>query len=271
MLATPEKKLDKLKVIVEEMGSVLIAFSGGLDSTFLLKVASDVLGDNVVAVTAESPTYPAREYESAKRLAEELDVKFISIYTDELNKPEFVCNPTDRCYWCKQELFTTLKDICTKENIKWLADGSNADDLKDYRPGNKAASELGVRSPLCEAGLTKDEIRVLSWQLGLSTWDKPSFACLASRVPYGTAFTQELLDRIGEAEEFLISLGLRQVRVRHHDEIARIEVESQDVDRVIQSKSEVVSKLKALGYTYVVLDLDGYRTGSMNLMLNGKD
>jgi len=263
----PEEKLGKLKELLEESESVLIAYSGGVDSAFLLKVARDVLGDRAVAVTARSPTYPEREYLEAQELAQRLGVRFLSISTDELSRQEFICNAPDRCYWCKRELFEKLREIARREHIGWVADGSNFDDLKDFRPGSKAARELGVRSPLCEVELTKEEIRVLSRNMGLSTWDKAPFACLASRIPYGTPITPEVLEKINRAEESLLCLGLRHVRVRHHAKIARIEVEPRDMEEIVRRRDEVVGKLKALGYLYIVLDLEGYQSGSLNQML----
>lgn len=262
-----EEKLEKLKGLLGEMGSILLAYSGGVDSTFLLKVAVDTLGNKAFAVTAKSPVYPAREYLKAREMAQVLGVKLFSLETFEMARAEFTRNFPDRCYFCKTSLFAQLKEIAHLRGIKWVVDGTNFDDLEDFRPGRKAAQDLDIRSPLCEVGLTKEEIRMLSKKLGLPTWDRPSSACLASRVPYGIPLTQEVLERINEAEEFLLSLGLRQVRVRHHGELARIEVEPADIKKVASASYEVVAKLKALGYTYVALDLEGYRPGSLNLMV----
>jgi uncharacterized protein len=202
------------------------------------------------------------------KIAQGFKVKFHSLFTDELLQPEFVRNSSDRCYYCKQQLFTKLKEIARREHLKWVADGSNFDDRTDFRPGRKAAAELGVRSPLDEVRLAKEEIRMLSRKLGLLTWDKPSLACLASRVPYGISLTREILEIINQAEEFMRSMGLGQVRVRHHEKIARIEVEPADMEKVIYYREKIAAKLKSLGYTYIVLDLEGYRPGSLNLVLN---
>jgi len=262
-----EEKLERLRNLLGDLGSVLLAYSGGVDSTFLLKAAQEVLGRRVLAVTACSPTYPQRELRAAEEMARSLGVRFLFLSTGELSYPEFSSNPPDRCYWCKKELFTRLWEIAQEQGIHFILDGTNFDDRDDLRPGRRAAREAGVRSPLLEVGLSKEEIRALSRKLGLSTWDKPSLACLASRIPYGIPITPEVLARINEAEEFLLSLGLHQVRVRHHQEIARIEVESQDESRVIQHREEIVAKLRALGYTYITLDLEGYQPGSLNRAL----
>jgi len=264
-----EKKLRDLAAIIEETGSLLVAYSGGVDSTLLLKVAKDVLGDRVIAATAKSPTYPQREYEQAKAMAGKLGVKHLTVTTEELAHPEFVQNPPNRCYHCKQELFRQLRQLAQQEGLSWVADGTNCDDLSDFRPGIKAALEMEIRSPLKEAGLTKQEIRSLSKRLGLPTWNKPSLACLASRFPYGHRITLSGLQMVAEAEEYLHSLGFEQVRVRHHNSLARIEVPVKELRRFyqVERRHQVVERLKLIGYTYVTLDLQGYRMGSMNEVL----
>ncbi|MFH1032740.1 MAG: ATP-dependent sacrificial sulfur transferase LarE [Chloroflexota bacterium] len=260
------EKLASLKNILSEMGSILVAYSGGVDSTFLLKVASGVLGDKVVAVTASSETYPPGELEEAKKIAVKVGVKQIVIHTNELDNSSFAANPPERCYYCKTELFTKLTELAKQYKLNYIVDGSNYDDLKDFRPGMKAASQFGVRSPLKEAGLTKEEIRTLSKRMGLPTWDKPPQPCLSTRFPYGAAITRENLSKVGLAEEFLAKFGLKQLRVRVHGDIARIEVPKDDMkiflDKDVSQK--IVDKFKELGYTYVTLDLQGYRMGSMN-------
>lgn len=267
MSANTQQKIDKLQSILAEMESVVIAFSGGVDSTFLLKVAYDVLKDKALAVTATSSTYPSRELEEAKQLAGQIGAPHIIVPSEELDIEGFTQNPPNRCYYCKRELFTKLLQVAQEHGIKYVADGSNADDLKDHRPGMQAARELGVRSPLQEAGLRKDDIRQLSRVLGLPTWDKPSLACLSSRFPYGTVITRDKLARVEAAETFLRTLGFRQLRVRHHEHIARIEIPANDFLVIIQKADQIVAKFKELGYNYVTLDLEGYRTGSMNEVL----
>ena len=265
-------KLKKLKDILSQMGNVLVAFSGGVDSTFLLRVASDVLGERVLAITASSETYPEREVEEASRLAKSLNVRQKVIPTHELRNPDFSSNPPARCYFCKQELFSRLKKIAAREGIPYVLDGSNYEDRLDYRPGTRAAKELGIRSPLKEAHLLKNEIRILSRILNLPTWNKPSLACLASRIPYQTRIERQTLQQIGEAEDFLRKLGFSQVRVRHHGEVARIEIGPNEFLKIVkQGMSEkIVRRLKKIGYLYITLDLGGYRTGSMNEALKLK-
>jgi uncharacterized protein len=262
----PKEKLERLKKLISQMESVLIAYSGGVDSTFLLKVSSDVLGDRVVAATAFSETYPLEELEKAKEIAKMLGVEHVVIETKELQDDRFASNLPDRCYYCKKELFSKLKIVAERFGCKYILDGSNADDLNDFRPGMKAAEELGVRSPLKEVMLAKDEIRALSREMALPTWDKPSSACLASRIPYGTRITRESLMQIQKAEDIIRAKGVRQVRVRHHGSIARIEVLPTDFHILLSEPiaAQVVREIKELGYDYVTLDIQGYRSGSMN-------
>ncbi|MGB2906581.1 MAG: ATP-dependent sacrificial sulfur transferase LarE [Candidatus Aminicenantaceae bacterium] len=264
------EKYDRLKALLQDLGRVLVAFSGGVDSTFLLKVAFDELGENVLAVIATSETYPEKEIQEATLLAESMNVRYRIIQSCEMENPDFVANPPDRCYHCKMELFSRMQVIADSENIPYVLDGANFEDTGDYRPGSRAAEELKVRSPLKETGFVKDEIRELSRHLGLPTWNKPAMACLSSRFPYYTRIHSEALGQIAQAEEFLRSLGLSQLRVRHHETIARIEVPPEDIARLMdpQLREAIVRRLKQLGYAYVTLDLAGYRTGSLNEILS---
>lgn len=263
---TLNSKLEKLKEILKNMGNMLIAYSGGVDSTLLLSVAKDVLGENVFAVTSRSGIHPEKEHKFAVKMAKKLKVKHLTITTDELYNPSFTANPVNRCYYCKKELFTKLQKIAATKNIKWISDGTNYDDRNDFRPGMLALKELSIRSPLKEARLTKEEIRHLSKRFKLPTWNKPPLACLVSRIPYGDKITIQKLKMINEAENYLCNLGMKQVRVRHHGDIARIEVLPIDIPKLILQKTreKILKKFKKLGYKYITLDLQGYRSGSMN-------
>jgi uncharacterized protein len=264
---TPEVKLLKLQQMLRDLKSCAIAYSGGLDSTFLIKIAYDTLGSNALAVTAASLTYPQRELEDAKRFAHMIGIPHVIIQSEELDIPEFSGNPPDRCYYCKKELFRKIQQIAQDHHLGVVLDGSNADDAFDYRPGVKACKELGVISPLKEVGLTKQEIRDLSSTMHLESFGKPAFACLASRFPYGVKITKERLKTVESAEEFLFSLGIRQCRVRYHDHIARIEVALDDHQNILTHAQKIIKRFKNLGFTYVTLDLEGYRTGSLNEVL----
>ncbi len=257
-------KYNQLKDNLLEMNSVAIAYSGGVDSTFLVKVAYDVLGEKAVAVTATSSTYPKRELKQAKQFAENIDIKHIIIESEETKINNFSSNPKNRCYFCKKELFSKIKQIAKKNNLHFVLDGSNADDEYDFRPGMKAIKELDVISPLKDAGLSKEEIKEISYDMHLDTWDKPAFACLASRFPYGIEITKSRLDQVEKAESFLYSLDIKQFRVRYHNDIARIEVEKNDFPLILKHSDEIIEKLKKIGFKYVTLDIEGYRTGSLN-------
>ncbi len=259
------EKADALRLRLATLGSVVVAYSGGVDSAYLAYIASRTLGDRAVAVTADSPSYPERHRQLAFRIAREFGLRHEVVHTRELDRPEYRANPVNRCYYCKHELYTHLSRIAADRGAV-IVDGNNADDRGDYRPGRLAAREFGVRSPLDEVNLTKDEIRALSKRAGLPTWDEPASACLSSRIPYHHDVTDEKLRTIERAEDALRRLGFRVFRVRHHDELARLEISRAEMARALEEDmaAAIVRELKAVGYRYVSLDLQGYRTGSLN-------
>jgi pyridinium-3,5-biscarboxylic acid mononucleotide sulfurtransferase len=264
--------LKQLKCHIEKMGSLAVAYSGGVDSTFLLKMAHDILQDRAIAVTARSSTYPERELSEAAEFTRSAGIKHIIIQSEELDIEGFTNNPPNRCYLCKYELFSKIKEVAGKYGIQYIVEGSNIDDLGDYRPGMQAIKELGIISPLKDVGLGKDAIRQLSKQMGLPTWDKPAFACLASRFPYGEKITREKLAMVNEAEQYLLNLGFKQVRVRHHGDTARIEVA--EAERIkffdLELMDNIYQQFQEIGFAYTSLDLKGYRTGSMNEVIDTK-
>jgi uncharacterized protein len=267
-------KYIQLQLILHELESVVIGYSGGVDSTLLLKVAVDTLGEKAFGVIGKSETYPLREYEEAERLAKSFGASYEVVYTEETDNLKFRENPPDRCYYCKTELFSKLTDIAQARNIKWICDGTNTDDLGDFRPGLKAVKKKNVRSPLLEAGFAKQDVRDLSRHLNLPTWDKQSFACLSSRFPYGFGIEKDKLKKIDAAETLLRNSGFKYFRVRHHDEnTVRIEVGKNEVARFFDDglRETIISEIKKLGFKYVTLDLEGYRTGSMNEVLSEEE
>jgi pyridinium-3,5-biscarboxylic acid mononucleotide sulfurtransferase len=261
----PTKKLQKLTGILKKMQGAVVAFSGGADSTLLLKVAVDVLGEKVLAVTASSETYPKEELNEAREIACRFGAKHKIAKTGEWADKRFRANPVNRCYFCKRELFQTLAEIAGRENLPCVVDGTTKSDLSDFRPGNRAARELSVRHPLLEAGLTKEDVRALSRKFHLPTAEKPAAACLASRIPYGIPLTREALEKVDKAERYLRSLGIPgNIRLRHHREIARIEIDSSNFKKILAEHRKIAKYFKKLGFKFVTLDLEGYRTGSFN-------
>lgn len=270
---TLHQKYQRLQQILADCGSAAVAFSGGVDSAFLLYVAHKTLGDRALAVTACSLSFPRWEQSDAENFCKKYGIPQAVVETGSLQAETFRKNPPDRCYHCKKAIFTALGQVAARRGLAVVVDGSNLDDLSDYRPGHRAIRELGVRSPLREAGLSKADIRILSQELGLPTWDKPSFACLASRFVYGEEITSEKLQMVEQAEQLLLGLGFRQLRVRIHGSMARIELLPEDISRFVapEIRQPVYDRLKSLGFSYVTLDLGGFRTGSMNETLSKEE
>ena len=263
-----QRKLDTCRGILRDLRRVVVAFSAGVDSTFLLALAVDTLGPaNVLAAMGISPSLASREHQAGRELARQIEAELVEIPTGELDDPNYAANPARRCFYCKHDLFSRLAELAAQRGFETVLSGANADDTGDFRPGMEAAADLGVRSPLLEAQLTKADIRAASREMGLETWDKPAMACLASRVPYGQEITQDKLSQVERAEAVLADLGLTALRVRHHGPVARIEVPDADLARAVELREKIVPALKGLGFAYVALDLQGFRSGSMNEML----
>ncbi|HHV81719.1 TPA: ATP-dependent sacrificial sulfur transferase LarE [bacterium] len=269
MMAKNEK-LERLEGYLANLEKLAVAFSGGVDSTFLLKVAHMILGDNVVAITVNGAIHPGWEIESSKEIANRIGVRQILLDMDIFKNENIVTNPPDRCYHCKMAIFSMIKKTAKSYGIDNVADGSNIDDAGDYRPGMRALKELGILSPLRDAGLGKEEIRILSKELGLPTWDKPALSCLATRIPYNTRIIEEALSMIEAGEDFLRGLGFSQVRLRHLGNLAKIEVPPEDMMRLLGLREMVVKKLREIGYTYITMDMEGYNMGSMNRTIKGE-
>jgi len=264
------EKMDALQKLISTFPSTIVAFSGGVDSTFLAVMVHRTLGERSLAVTAVSPTYPESQLIEARELATQFGFPHRVIHTNEFEDPKFINNPPERCYFCKLALFRELRQIADRKGFVAVLDGANFDDLADFRPGHRAAQEMKVRNPLQEVGLTKAEIRELSKKMGLPTWQKPAYACLASRIPYGQVITAEALARIDQAESFLISLGFQEIRVRDHFPVARLEIGRADLEQAWKLRPRIASRLHELGFPYVTIDLDGFRSGSMNAVLSKK-
>ncbi len=262
-----EEKYEFLKKMINEMQTVIVAYSGGIDSTLLLKIAHDVLGERAIAITAVSASMPGSELDEARMIANIIGAKHVLIDSHELDDQRYTQNPPNRCYFCKQDVYTRLVEYSLQYGYRYILDGTNADDLNDHRPGRQAALEKGLRSPLMEVGLTKADIRNLARQFELPNWNKPSAACLSSRIPYGTRITNSILHQIEQAETLLHQMGFSQVRVRYHHQIARIEMETDDFSAALEKRLEITARIKALGFSYITLDLNGFRSGSMNEVL----
>ena len=265
-----QEKYNRLISIIKECGKIAVAFSGGVDSAFLLYAAKEAVGaDSVIAITANMAAFPDREMVAARKISDELGVRRIEMDFDQLSLPCFLLNPADRCYHCKKALFTGVKYLAKREGFEFIADGTNFDDLSDYRPGLRALEELKIKSPLKEAGLIKQDIRDISREFGLTTWDKPSIACLASRVPYGEPITSDKLKKIEDAENLLLNMGFREVRVRFHENsLARIEVSSDQLQQLLENREEIISHFREIGFIYITMDMAGFRSGNMNEVTN---